>query len=110
VSINKTLFFGRKHPNSNTGEFSRRDAVRRASKKDAVILIEQNLKAKGMLSRPILRYFLGNAIHFREFNMFEQILQLLDLSWSQKLYWKIFYTFLPLRLAALKVFKKLFNQ
>jgi len=109
VSINKTLFFGRKHPNSNTGEFSRRDAVRRASKKEAVLLIVQNLNSKGLLTRPILRFFLGNAIHFQEFNLFDEILQLLDLSWYQKLYWKIFYTFLPLRLAIIKVFKKLFN-
>ncbi|WP_295333206.1 glycosyltransferase family 2 protein [Flavobacterium sp.] len=110
VSIDKTLFFGRKHPNSNTGEFSRRDVVRRASKKEAILLVIINLKRKGLLSKSIVRYFLGDAVHYKEFNLFDEILKELDLPWNQKLYWKIFYTFLPLRLAVLKAFKKLFSK
>ncbi|MBP8157763.1 MAG: glycosyltransferase family 2 protein [Flavobacterium sp.] len=107
ISINKTLFFGRKHPNSNTGEFSRKDKIRRESKKEAILLIVQNLKTKKLLSKPILRFFLGTSIHYQDFNLFEEIIQKLDLSLSQKLYWKIFYTFLPLRLTTIKVFKKI---
>nr|MBP8157603.1 glycosyltransferase family 2 protein [Flavobacterium sp.] len=99
--------FGRKHPNSNTGEFSRKDKIRRESKKEAILLIVQNLKTKKLLSKPILRFFLGTSIHYQDFNLFEGIIQKLDLSLSQKLYWKIFYTFLPLRLTTIKVFKKI---
>jgi glycosyltransferase involved in cell wall biosynthesis len=46
ISINKILFFGRKHPNSNTGEFYSHNPIRKKSNNDAILLVIANLKEK----------------------------------------------------------------
>lgn len=106
VSINKTLFYGRKHPNSNTGEFYRNDPVRMASNADAICLVLKNLKEKQLLSYAILRYFVQVALNYKEFNLFQRILNASVLSKKQELKWKLFYLHLPVRLYFYGIFKK----
>lgn len=107
ISINKCLFYGRKHPDSNTGEFYRNDSVRRKSKKEAIILVIKNLKEKDMLSDSILGYFIKMSIGFKEYKLFEQILNInsLRMTLFKKLRWRIFYFILPFRLYVYKVKK-----
>lgn len=107
VSINKTLFFGRKHYNSNTGEFSRRNEMRIVSKKDAVLLIVENLNKKNMLTPKLMRFFVQMALGYKKYNLFSEILSKLDLSIGQQMYWRILYTFLPFRLSLIRLRKKL---
>jgi glycosyltransferase involved in cell wall biosynthesis len=107
VSLNKTLFFGRKHYNSNTGEFSRRDEMRIASKKEAVLLIVDNLNQKNMLTPTLLRFFVQMALGYKKYNLFSEILSKLDLSIGQQLYWRVLYAVLPLRLSFIRFKKKL---
>lgn len=98
ISINKCLFYGRKHENSNTGEFYNNDPIRRESYVNAILLALKNLKQKGMLTYTIKRYFITIAINFKEFNLFEKILNNLELSKFEHLKWNIFFAILPLRL------------
>jgi glycosyltransferase involved in cell wall biosynthesis len=98
ISINKCLFFGRKHSHSITGEYNRKNAIRRASHADAILLVVQNLKEKQLLTYSLKRYFIAFSIDFAEFNLFENILDVLDLPTFEKLKWQIFYAVLPLML------------
>ena len=61
VTLDKILFFGRKHDNSNTGEFQRKTPIRIKSKVEAARLIIDNLNSKGKLSYKLSKYFLALA-------------------------------------------------
>ncbi|OXA81464.1 Glycosyltransferase involved in cell wall bisynthesis [Flavobacterium aquidurense] len=106
LSINKCLFYGRKHANSNTGEFFQNNPVRMASQADAVILVVQNLKEKKILTDSLIQYFITISIGFKEYNLFNRILNILDLSIFARLKWIFFYQSYPLRLPIYKIKKR----
>ncbi|MFV8372618.1 glycosyltransferase family 2 protein [Flavobacterium sp. LB2P74] len=113
ISIGKCLFFGRKHPDSITGEYDRKNSTRRASYAEAVLLVVQNLKEKQLLTYSLKRYFIAFSIDFEEYNLFENILNTLDFPIFEKIKWHFFYSFLPLRLVIYKkkkVIKKKFQS
>ena len=107
ISINKCLFYGRKHPDSNTGEFYRDNPVRRKSNADAILLVINNLKEKQLLSQSILRYLLTMSISFKEYNLFQQIINNLKLSKFEKLKWQLFHRTFPLRFLIYRMKKRL---
>jgi len=107
ISIEKCLFFGRKHPQSNTGEFYRNDPIRRASKSEAILLAVENLKEKQLLSNSLKRYFISVSLNYAEYNLFTEILSKLELLTSEKIKWQIFYATLPLRLIVYRLKKNL---
>ena len=98
ISIDKCLFYGRKHPDSMTGEYDRRNAIRRASHAEAILLVMHNLKKQQLLTYSLKRYFIAFSIDFEEYHLFENILNVLELSIFEKLKWQLFYTVLPFRL------------
>jgi glycosyltransferase involved in cell wall biosynthesis len=110
ISINKSLFYGRKHPESNTGEFYRKNPIRRLSNADAILLVVQNLKEKQLLTYSLKRFFITTAIEFEEYNLFQNILNLLELPTFEKIQWQIFYEVLPLRLKFHRMKKQLKNK
>lgn len=105
ISINKCLFYGRKHANSNTGEFYRYNPVRVASQVDAVVLVIQNLKEKQLLTNKLIRYFISLSIGFKEYDLFNQILRVLALELLEELKWRFYYMSYPLRLPIYKIKK-----
>lgn len=107
ISINKTLFYGRKHPQSNTGEFYRNNPIRRDSYVEAILLVVQNLKEKQLLTDSLKRYFIASSIEFEEYHLFRRILNVLELSIFEKAKWKVFYIVLPLRLKLYRYRKSL---
>jgi len=107
ISISKSLFYGRKHPHSNTGEFYRNNPIRRASNADAIVLIMKNLKEKQLLTYSLKRYFIATALDFEEYNLFERILNVLELPTFEQLKWRIFYAVLPFRLRLHRMIKRL---
>lgn len=107
ISINKCLFYGRKHSNSNTGEFYAHNPIRRASQADAVILVVQNLKEKQLLSASLIKYFITFSIDFKEYDLFNRVLNVLNLSVFNSLKWSLFYQSYPLRRPIYKIKKRL---
>lgn len=107
VSIEKSLFFGRKHLNSNTGEFYSYNPIRRESYMKAILLVMQNLKEKELLSASLTRYFVTISKDFTEYNLFNAILNVLDLPTFEKLKWQLFYISYPIRLPIYKIKKAL---
>jgi len=109
LSIENVLYFNRKHPNSNTGEFFNNNPIRKKSNKDAILLVLANLKEKRLLTDVILRYFIQISKDYKEYDLFSSILQTTKLSVIEKLKWQLFYTFLPVRLYLYSFKKKLFS-
>ena len=107
ISINKTLYYGRKHNVSITGDFGNRNLSSLASYTDAIELVMANLKDKKMVSTEIIRYFIQVSLQYKEYNLFERILNTLDLSKKEELKWRLFYGHLPLRLYFFGIWKKL---
>jgi glycosyltransferase involved in cell wall biosynthesis len=98
ISIRKSLFYGRKHPHSNTGEYDRKNSIRKASYSEAILLVVQNLKEKQLLTYALKRYLIAFSLDFEEFNLFKKILNTLELTTFEKIQWRIFYAVLPFRL------------
>lgn len=105
ININKILIYARKHSMSQTHEFNNNSFIRVEAKKEAALLIVKNLEAKKMLTYSIKRYFVCLSLSFREYNLFEQIINAMQLSRFERLKWQLFYGTLPLRLSVHK-FKK----
>lgn len=110
ISIEKCLFYGRKHPNSNTGEFYNDDPIRRESYVEAILLVLKNLKEKKLLTYSIIRYFIGISRNFKEFNLFRRILIVLDLSLFDKIKWQIIYNSLYIRMPFYRIKKQIINK
>jgi GalNAc5-diNAcBac-PP-undecaprenol beta-1,3-glucosyltransferase len=108
--ISNVLYYNKKHPNSNTGEFYSNNSIRRESYAKAILLVTQNLKEKQLLSAYLKRYFTILSKDFREYNLFSVILNTLDLSTFEKLKWRFIYYTLPLRLPIYKMKKKIKNK
>ena len=106
VIIDNILYFNRKHPNSNTGEFYAHNPIREKSNSDAILLVIANLEAKELLTDSIIRYFVQIALDFKEYKLFEAILKTAKMSWTVKMKWRLFYRFLPIRLYLYGIKKK----
>lgn len=110
ISIEKTLFYGRKHANSNTGEYYSDNPVRRKSYADAVLLVVENLYAKKLLSDEILRHLIVISLSFAEYRLFEMILQKAALPLNKRIQWHLYYFSLPLLVKAHGLKKKIVKR
>lgn len=110
ISINKTLYYGRKHDVSITGDFGNRNFNSLSSYADAIQLVISNLKEKKMLTSEILRYFIQVSLQYKEFNLFERIINTVDLPKMEELKWKLFYAHLPLRLFFYGIYIKKYKK
>jgi GalNAc5-diNAcBac-PP-undecaprenol beta-1,3-glucosyltransferase len=75
ISIDKVLYYNRKHPNSNTGEFYNNNQVRRASNLMAIKFVIKNLSKKGLLSPNLVRYFIRAGYLLKEISVIEDVLK-----------------------------------
>jgi glycosyltransferase involved in cell wall biosynthesis len=96
ICINNTLYFNRKHPVSNTGEYYTKNPIRIDSKKQAINLLVNNLTNKELLTPMLHKYFAGLAIAFRDKALLADILNISKTSSKNKLYLKLKYYMFPL--------------
>ncbi|MBP2283042.1 glycosyltransferase involved in cell wall biosynthesis [Flavobacterium sp. CG_23.5] len=106
ISINKALYFGRKHEESITGDFGNRKSASLVSYADAIELVVDNLRKRKLLSNEIIRYFIQIALDYKEYKLFPRILSCLQLSTLEKWRWEFFYFQLPLRLYFYNIYIK----
>ena len=78
ISTHKILYFNRKHPDSNTGQFWSKDPVRRASKIQAVELVLGKLKSRKFLSPKIVKHFLRLGLGLNEKEILTKTLEASD--------------------------------
>ena len=105
LSIENVLYFNRKHPNSNTGEFFNNNPIRKKSKSDAALLVVANLKEKNMMTYDILRYFVHFSLNYKENLLFERILDEVNLKGLARIKWIVFFNLLPLKLFVYRFIK-----
>lgn len=105
ISIDKVLFYGRKHQKSNTGEYYQGNPVRVNSKKKATHLVISNLYKKELLTPHLFKYLINLAISFRDYNMVRQIFEVLDLKIKTKLFYNIKYVLYPSWVMYRKIYK-----
>ncbi|MFE3846686.1 glycosyltransferase family 2 protein [Flavobacterium sp. LB3P45] len=110
ISINKILYYGRKHNVSVTGDFGNRNLSSLASYTDAIQLVIANLKEKKMLSSEIIRYFIQVSLQYKEYDLFERILNTLALPKIEELKWRLFYLHLPLRLFFYGIYMRKYKE
>jgi len=107
IIIDAVLYYNRKHSASNTAEFYNDNPIRRASKKEAIVLILENLKEKKILTNSIVKHFVTQSLGFKEFYLFNQIMRVLDLNIFQRLNWELYIFSYPLRMSIYKMKKSL---
>ncbi len=73
VMLNNILYFNRKHPQSNTGEFWSHDPTRRASKIEACRLVINHLAEHKHLTYQLGLYFVGLAHFLKEKQIFNYV-------------------------------------
>jgi len=107
ISIEKCLFYGRKHPNSNTGEFYNYNPIRINSKKEAIRLVTNNLVSKNLLTPSLLKYLTGLAIGFRDTKLLNDIIEKAGIKINIKLFLQIKYLLFPIWKVYKRTVKKL---
>jgi glycosyltransferase involved in cell wall biosynthesis len=109
VSIDKTLFYGRKHKASNTGEFYAKNTLRLRSNAIAILETWKNLERYNLKTQGLFRHFVQLSLDYKEFNLFSSLCQASSWSEFKKVNWKIFYFFLPCQLRLYKLKKLILN-
>lgn len=96
VSIDKILFYARKHPHSNTGEFWNNDPIRRKSKVHAIRLVVNNLIRKDLMTPGLLRYFIQLGIFLKEKTVVKHVLEKTGATSLTKLRFNLLYDLYPI--------------
>jgi glycosyltransferase involved in cell wall biosynthesis len=106
IIISNVLYYNRKHPNSNTGEFYNNNSIRLNSKKEAIRLVAYNLASKKLLTPSLLKYLAGLAIGFRDTRLLNDIIVKAGIKTNNKLFLKLKYWLFPLW----KLYKRVINN
>jgi len=96
ISINKVLYFNRKHPKSNTGEFLKKDLIRVTSKINAAKLIIANLKVKGIFSEDLNRFFIRMGFNLNSDSLIKTSLKANNDKLSRRLFYQIAFYIYPI--------------
>lgn len=92
VGIQETLYYNRKHSNSNTGEFWAGNSNRRSSKIVAVKLVINRLIKYQLLSRSLVRFFVQKGIFLRDISIIQYLFKVANISFLVKFkYYSLFY-------------------
>ncbi|TYA71416.1 glycosyltransferase family 2 protein [Seonamhaeicola marinus] len=110
VSISKTLFYGRKHQKSNTGEFYQGNTVRVNSKIEASKLIISNLNTMLMLSPSLQKYFVWKSFSMKNRNLLNHLISQSQLKSKDKLKLSLLYNLGPFVKMYLRLKKKYSNE
>lgn len=96
VSITKTLFFGRKHPKSNTGEFAKKDPIRVQSKIKAAHYMISHLEKVKRMSREIGMYMFSIGLRTDDKTIAKAVLASKNLAFKDRCYLTVRYHLLPI--------------
>lgn len=96
ITVNKVLFFGRKHPASNTGEFWDNDPVRRKSKIEATKLVINKLSEEGLLSPVLIQFFIREGLVLKEYSILKKVLNCSDMRPINRLKYNLGFRIYPL--------------
>lgn len=96
ISIDKVLYYNRKHPNSNTGEFYNNDPIRRRSNTTAVLLVIKTLKKKDLFTPRLRKYFIQTGFFLMDYSIIEYTLKATDSSLYEQVKYRIGFKYYPI--------------
>ncbi|WP_084839912.1 glycosyltransferase family 2 protein [Zunongwangia atlantica] len=85
VSLEKVLFYARKHENSNTGEYLSKNKLRLNSKEEACRQVISNLKQNGLFNKTVQKHFLQLAFRIGSFKVLSHTLQKGDYNYLEQI-------------------------
>lgn len=96
ISINKSLYFNRKHENSNTGDFWNKKPLSVASKIEASKLILNTLASEKLLNSHLEKFFIRSSFSLKSKSLLNKTLFHSNLSELSKFKFKVGYYFYPM--------------
>ncbi len=96
VSIDQVLYYNRKHPNSNTGEFWNNDSIRTDSYKKAALLIIENLGKNELLNDSLKKFFIRLGFMLKSREIIRRILVLTNSGKIERSKYLLGYNIYPL--------------
>lgn len=98
ITIEKYLYFGRKHTASNTGEFKQANPQRMDSKIQAARLIIGHISKAGELSDSLKKFFIRMGFDLKSFDLINEVLNNSNMATLEKLKYRLGFIFYsPLR-------------
>jgi GalNAc5-diNAcBac-PP-undecaprenol beta-1,3-glucosyltransferase len=107
VSVEKVLYYGRKHPNSNTGEFWNADPVRMNSKIEASKLVIENLEKNQSFNAQLQQYFFRLGFLLNEKEIIDQVLKVTNAGTLKRLKYRLGFYFYPVLRPVLRLKSKI---
>lgn len=95
ASINKTLYYNRKHDSSNTAEFWANHTERRISKIKAVKKVINTLSQKKLLNPVLIKYFVRWGFFLKNYSIIDLVLINAETSKWKRLKYKCGFLFYP---------------
>lgn len=96
VSLNQVLYFNRKHPNSNTGEFQNNSSIRIESKIKAALLVVENLiSKKNYLSPTLKKFFIRLGFTLKSHEIIQKTLNASGASQMELMKYRLGFIFYP---------------
>jgi len=95
ISINKTLFYGRKHSDSNTGEYKNRNIIRLQSHVQAALLVMSSLQSKALLKKDLKKFFVRLSLELKSLKIINTYLALTNSGYIEKLKYNLGFCIYP---------------
>jgi GalNAc5-diNAcBac-PP-undecaprenol beta-1,3-glucosyltransferase len=106
--LKNTLYYNRKHPQSNTGEFFNADTKRiQSHSKASYLLLCNYIKSEYTLNKSVTQYLLNILIRNRAKEMYTESVKLLTSEYMYRLYRQLAYLCYPFYYPVYKVLHKL---
>ena len=110
VSIDSILYFNKKHPHSNTGQFQNNDPIRKSSKILAAKEIIVNLKNHDLLSKALKQFFIRLSFTLKSFELLKFTLANSKTNYFNSSKYLIGFKLYPILKPLLKVKGRILNQ
>ena len=101
ISVDKVLYYARKHSESNTGEFWKGSDLRESSNLLAVNLVIDHLSKKQLLSKRMRRHFFQLSVFFKERSILQNLISKTS-SRNERIKYRIYYEIYPIMSFAYK--------
>ncbi len=103
ITIEKYLYFGRKHAASNTGEFKQANSMRVNSKIHAAKLIIEHTDKAGELSKSLTKFFIRMGFDLKSYSLINEALNKSNMDLFEKSKYKLGFIFYPILQPLLKL-------
>lgn len=107
ISIDQVLYFNRKHEDSNTGEFYRKNVVRVRSQLQAASLVLSNLSSKDLMNNDLTLFFIRMGFSLNSKELINETLRASKAGVLQSIKYKLGYTFYPFLRPVLRIKAKI---